>query len=322
MNSFYTVEELLSFGFICFGSNVKISKKASIYGAEKIEIGNDVRIDDFCILSGKIKIGNNVHIAAYSAIFGGNQGVEFNDFSGVSSRVSIYACSDDYSGEWLTNPTVPSQYSGVIEGKVTLGKHAIIGASCVILPGVEIGEGCSVGSMSLINKSTESWCVYAGIPAKKKKSRKKELLKLEDEYLSKKNNQIKFKVGDEAKITKVITENDIKEFAEVSGDFNPLHLDEEFAQQTIFKGRVAHGMLSASFISNVIGNMLPGKGSIYLSQNINFLAPVRINDEVTTIVRVVHYDDIKNNVYLSTTCYVKSKKVVEGDAIVKVKLDN
>ena len=179
--SFYSEEELQIFGFKAYGSNVKISRKSSIYGAEQILIGNNVRIDDFCILSGKITLGNYVHIAAYSALYGGSTGIEMKDFTCVSSRCAVYAKSDDYSGEFLTNPMVPEKYLGVIEKNVILNKHVLVGSGCTILPGVEIGEGSAVGSMSLVNKSIDAWGIYVGVPCRFLKERSKKLLEKEKE---------------------------------------------------------------------------------------------------------------------------------------------
>lgn len=179
--SFYSEEELQILGFKAYGSNVKISRKSSIYGAEQILIGNNVRIDDFCILSGKITVGDYVHIAAYSALYGGNTGIEMKDFTCVSSRCAVYAKSDDYSGEFLTNPMVPEKYLGVIEKNVILNKHVLVGSGCTILPGVEIGEGSAVGSMSLVNKSIDAWGIYVGIPCRFLKERSKKLLEKEKE---------------------------------------------------------------------------------------------------------------------------------------------
>ncbi|MGL5230796.1 MAG: acyltransferase [Cetobacterium sp.] len=179
---FYTREELEKIGFKSIGKNVLISDKCSIYSPEKILLGNNVRIDDFCLLSGDIKIGNYVHIAAYSALFGG-AGIEMEDFTGISSRVTIYSVSDDYSGEFLTNPTVPNKFKKVQEEKVILKKHSLIGASAIILPGVILGEGTSIGANSLVTKSTEEWSIYFGNPVKRLKSRKKDLLELEKQLL-------------------------------------------------------------------------------------------------------------------------------------------
>lgn len=179
MNSYYEKEELCEIGFKSFGKNIQISRKCSIYGATNISLGDHVRIDDFCVLSGKITIGNYVHIGAYSGLFAGDEGIIFEDFSSLSSKVSLYAISDDYGGDFMTNPTVPSQYRNQIGGPIILGRHTIIGASSVILPGVTLGEGTAVGALSLVTRNTLPWSLYVGSPAKKLRDRSKELLKLE-----------------------------------------------------------------------------------------------------------------------------------------------
>ncbi len=177
--SFYSEEELSSFGFKHCGGNVLISRKASIYAASNISIGDNVRIDDFCILSGNITLGNYIHIGAYTALFGGAKGIHMMDFSGLSSRCVIYAETDDYSGEFLTNPTVPDELRNVSGGQVILHKHVIIGAGTCILPNTVLAEGAAVGSMSFVSKSLDEWGIYAGCPCKKMKDRKKDLIALE-----------------------------------------------------------------------------------------------------------------------------------------------
>jgi len=186
MSSFYTETELCELGLKRIGSNVLISRKVSIYSADKITIGNNVRIDDFCILSGKIAIGDYVHIAAYCGLFAGEVGIEIKNFAGVSSRCMIYALSDDYSGEFMTNPTVPDKYKNIISKKVTLGEHSLIGTSSVILPGVEIGEGAAVGACSLVLKSCDEWTMNVGIPAKFVKKRSRKLLEYSKEIMENK----------------------------------------------------------------------------------------------------------------------------------------
>lgn len=184
MNSFYSPEELAKIGFRSLGANVLLSRKASIYGAEKISIGNNVRIDDFCVLSGNIELGDYIHIAVGCCLFAGEAGIVMHDFSGLSSRCAIYAESDDYSGMALTNPMVPDRFRLISGEKVTLDRHALIGSGTTILPGVTVGEGASVGSMALVSKSLEPWGVYVGIPCKKVKDRSRNLLALEQKLLS------------------------------------------------------------------------------------------------------------------------------------------
>ena len=123
------------------------------------------------------------------------------------------------------------------------------------------------------------------------------------------------KVGDSAKISKTITETDIENFARVTGDFNPIHLDQAYAEKTIFKGRIAHGLLSVGLLSSILGNILPGHGTIYLSQEVRFLAPVRIGDTITARVEVMEILPEKNRVKFKTTCMNQDGKiVVEGIA--------
>lgn len=180
--SFYTDAELVQLGLKNIGTDVLISRKASIYGADNIQIGSHVRIDDFCILSGLIKIGNYIHIAAYSALYSGDAGIEIADFANISSRVSIYAISDDYSGESMTNPMLPNCFKRVQKGKVVIQKHAIIGCSCVILPNVVIEEGSAVGSMSLVKNDVRAWTINVGIPCREIKTRSRKLLELAEAF--------------------------------------------------------------------------------------------------------------------------------------------
>lgn len=183
MNSFLSVSELLSIGFKSIGNNVLISRYAQFYSVDKISIGDNVRIDDFCILSGKITLCNNIHISAYTALYGGNTGIVMYDFSGISAKCVVYAESDDYSGMYMINPMNPMKYRHIISGQVVINKHVQIGAGCVILPNVTVGEGVAVGSMSLVRRSLDPWGIYVGIPCKKIKDRDKNVLILEKQYL-------------------------------------------------------------------------------------------------------------------------------------------
>jgi 3-hydroxybutyryl-CoA dehydratase len=123
-----------------------------------------------------------------------------------------------------------------------------------------------------------------------------------------------FSVGMESTTEKTVTDEDIKRFAEVSGDFNPVHLDEEFAKKTIFKGRIAHGFLTASFISTIIATELPGPGSIYLKQSLKFLAPVYINEKILVKVRIIEINIEKSKVKLITECFKNKTLVLTGEA--------
>ena len=175
-------------GFASVGENVRISDRASIYGASRIVLGNNVRIDDFCVLAagvGGISIGNYVHIAVGSSLIGAGK-ITMSDFSGLSSRISIYSSSDDYSGATLTNPTVPTELTGVTHADVFLGKHVIVGSGSVILPGATLEEGVAIGALSLVHKRCEAFGIYAGNPARRIKERKRDLLEIEQRFMASK----------------------------------------------------------------------------------------------------------------------------------------
>lgn len=176
-------------GFASIGENIQISDRASFYNTPNITLGNNVRIDDFCVLSaglGGINIGNHIHIGVYSSLIGAGR-ISLSDFCNISSRVSIYSSNDDYSGMAMTNPTLPSQYTCVTHADVLLEKHVIIGCGSVILPGTILEEGVAVGALSLVAKNCEAFGIYAGNPARRIKERKRDLLELEKSFLSPQN---------------------------------------------------------------------------------------------------------------------------------------
>ena len=173
------MEELKKIVIKKIGKNVFISKKASLYSPEELTIGNNVRIDDFCILSGKIEIGNYVHIAAYTALYG-KEGIKIDDFCGCSARCTIYSATDDFSGKYMISPMVPEEFTNVTGGQVRLEKYVQLGVNTVVMPNITIGEGTAVGAMSFINKDLEEWSVYAGIPCKKLKNREKKIIELSE----------------------------------------------------------------------------------------------------------------------------------------------
>lgn len=173
-------------GFAFVGENVLISDRASFHNCPNISLGNNVRIDDFCVLSagaGGIEIGNYVHVAVYSSLIGKGR-IVLSDFCNVSSRVSIYSSSDDYSGATMTNPMVPEAFTNVLHAEVRLGRHAILGSGCVVLPGVVIGEGVAVGALSMVSENCRAFGIYAGTPAKFVKERKRDLLELEKQLVA------------------------------------------------------------------------------------------------------------------------------------------
>ena len=125
------------------------------------------------------------------------------------------------------------------------------------------------------------------------------------------------KVGQQASFSKTVAESDVYLFAGISGDFNPAHINQAYAEQTAFKTRIAHGMLAAGFISNVLGNQLPGPGTIYISQSLNFLAPVAIGDTITATAEVIALDMDKKRARLKTLCTNQDdREVLVGEALV------
>ncbi len=171
--AFYTEKELKNLGLLSFGENVYISNRASIYNPERIIIGDNVRIDDFCVLSAGIdgiEIGDYVHMAVFCSLIGAGK-INIQDFANLSSRVSIYSSNDDYSGEHMTNPMVPSKFTAVTHADVVIGKHVVIGSGSVVLPGITIEEGVAIGALSLISKDCSSFGIYVGTHRIKERSR-------------------------------------------------------------------------------------------------------------------------------------------------------
>jgi dTDP-4-amino-4,6-dideoxy-D-glucose acyltransferase len=182
-NSFYTEAELTKMKFKSVGENVLISKLSQFYNPSTISIGSNVRIDDFCILSGEVSIGSFVHIAAFCALYGSG-GITICDFGGLSSRVTIFTSSDDYMGNALTNPCIPMEYRKIESGIFEMKKHSLIGAGSVVLPNSTLGEGAVVGALSLARGKIKEWSIYAGIPAEFMKERKRETISsFEEEML-------------------------------------------------------------------------------------------------------------------------------------------
>ena len=147
-----TEKDLAGFGFRAIGTNVRISSDCRIYGAENISIGDNVRIDDFTILSGAngfIDIGSYVFIAR-SCHLSGKAGIRLHDFSSMAANTVIYSSSDDYSGEYMTAQAIPQQYTKQTGGLVSIGRHVIIGATTTIIGPANIGEGCSIGALTLV----------------------------------------------------------------------------------------------------------------------------------------------------------------------------
>lgn len=180
--SFLTLEEISELGLKEVGRNVLISRYARLYSPDKISIGNNVRIDDFCILSGNLTIGSNVHISSHVALFGA-EGIIIEDYSGISSNSLVYSAMDDFSGNYLIGPIHPKEYTHVTGGIVKIEKYVQIGANCVIFPNLTIGEGSVIGACSQVRHNVGEWGVYYGTPVKRYKDREKGLLNYAEKYL-------------------------------------------------------------------------------------------------------------------------------------------
>ena len=175
---YLTEEELHQLSFKSLGGNVKISRDARIYEPNKMSIGSNVRIDDFCVISGRVEIGSYSHITPMCLIAGGEPGVFLDKYVTLAYGVKIFSQSDDYSGETMTNSLLPKKYKNEYFDPVYIRTHTILGANTVVMPGVDIGEGVAVGASSLVIDSLMPWGIYVGAPARLLKERSKNLLGL------------------------------------------------------------------------------------------------------------------------------------------------
>jgi acetyltransferase-like isoleucine patch superfamily enzyme len=182
--SYYSEEELKRLGFKSTGKDVLLSRKASLYGVSRIEIGDNTRIDDFCVLSageGGIKLGSYIHISCYTSLIGAGR-IEVGSYTAISARVSVFSSNDDYSGEYMVNPTLPEEYTNVDHSPVTIGENVIVGAGSIILPGSNMESASALGAMSLLKGKVGKGEIYAGSPAKNIKKRSLKCLDLQRDF--------------------------------------------------------------------------------------------------------------------------------------------
>lgn len=182
MSGYHTVDQLKEKGITVHGTNVLVSDCARIYNPKNLILHDNIRIDDFTIIScnGKVEIFNYVHIGSHCLI-SCSTNIIFCNYSGVSSGVKLFGSTDDYSGKFMSNAAVPNKYKNVTSGDIILEEHALIGANSVILPNVIVKKGTSTGAFTLLNKTTEEWKIYVGIPAKILRERDRNCLKLQHE---------------------------------------------------------------------------------------------------------------------------------------------
>lgn len=149
------------------GRGSVIDPTVRIFGAGPVRIGERVRIDAYCVItvgSAGVTVEDNVHVAAFCFLSASGAALHLESFCGVSSHVAIFTSTEDYSGGWMSNPTVPAQFKNVRSGPVRFQRHALVGSHAVIMPGVTLGLGCSVGAASFVNKSIPDGAVVAGTP--------------------------------------------------------------------------------------------------------------------------------------------------------------
>ena len=162
---FLSQSELEALGLKYLGKNVMVSSLSRIYAPQLVELNDNCRIDDFCVLTGRVRLGKCVHLALYTHISGMEHGVVFEDYSECAYRCTVIAHSSDYSLSTMHSPCVPREYCGGRAGPVSIGKHSLIGCGALIMPNVTVAEGCSIGAFSYVCRDTEPWGMYDGKPA-------------------------------------------------------------------------------------------------------------------------------------------------------------
>ena len=183
---YFTESDLSQLGFKSLGTNILIARDSIFVGVKNISIGSNVRIDSnvtFASISGALTIGNYVHIGGGSHI-NCTAGVSIGDFVAISQGVKIYSASDDYSGDFMTNPTVPKHLRRDQLGEIKIDRHVIIGSGSVVLPGVHLAEGAAIGALSVVKSDVPEFTIFAGSPAKFIRKRSRNVLDLSRELMS------------------------------------------------------------------------------------------------------------------------------------------
>ena len=177
----YTPDELRELG-VAFGDDVTIHRSVAIFGGEYLRIGSHVRIDAFCVLTasgGGVTIGNRIHLSTHAVVLGGGAAVTLEDFCCLSVHTALFTSADSFSGTVLAGPMVPTEMRIVKNAPVIVGRHVLIGAGTVILPGVTLGLGSAVGAMSLVREDVEPFALMAGNPLRRIGTRDQRILELE-----------------------------------------------------------------------------------------------------------------------------------------------
>jgi dTDP-4-amino-4,6-dideoxy-D-glucose acyltransferase len=184
-SDFLPRETLETLGFAKLGEDVLIHPTVVMVDCSKISIGSRVRIDPFVILStrGGIEFGNNIHIGGHSVV-AGHAAVRFGDFVNISHYVGIFTTNEDLTGRSLSHPTVKGEFSAARIAAIVFGRHAVVGAGSLVLPGAAFAEGSVLGAMSRISRPMKPWTTYAGIPARRMSTRARDVLAAEQQYLA------------------------------------------------------------------------------------------------------------------------------------------
>ena len=182
MTNLYKIEELKNLGVTVYGKNIFISKFVNIYNPTNLILHDNIRIDDFSIISckGIIEIFNFVHISAHCFISSATQ-IKIHNYSAISVGTKIFGACDDFSGDFLVNPTIPKKFLNVKIGDVIIKEHVVIGSNSVIMPDIIINQGVAIGACSFVNKNCNPWKIYAGSPIRFIKNRNNNCLNLQKE---------------------------------------------------------------------------------------------------------------------------------------------
>jgi dTDP-4-amino-4,6-dideoxy-D-glucose acyltransferase len=186
LNSEFLPRDILeTLGFARLGEDVFIHSTAVIVDCRKISIGSRVRIDPFVIISnrGGVEFGNNVHLGGHS-VLAGHAAVRFGDFVNISHYVGIYTSNEDLSGRALSNPTVQWGIKTARTASISFGRHSFVGAGSLVFPGARFSEGSGLGALSRVSRPLKPWTTYAGIPARRMRERRRDVLVCEQEYLA------------------------------------------------------------------------------------------------------------------------------------------
>jgi galactoside O-acetyltransferase len=189
MTNWFTIDDLKKKGVTVYGKNILVSTFVNIYNPANLILHDNIRIDDFTTISckGKVEIFNYVHIGPQCMI-SSSTNIIFGNYTGISAGVKLFGGCDDFSGKYLTNPTIPIEYLNVQTGDIILENHTVIGSGTVVLPNVILREGTAIGALSFVKKNTEAWSIYGGSPLKYIKNRDKTCLILQTDLESKINN--------------------------------------------------------------------------------------------------------------------------------------